>query len=335
MSVHQNFEYHPVTGYRFVPGLKARIQTEAGGYLIRVNGDGFRSEREFAREKPPNQRRILLFGDSFTAGDGVSNRKRYSDLLEQMIPNLEVFNFGLPGTGTDQHYLVYREFAGEIEHDLLIIAVLVENIRRVAAHYRYYTNEHGKRVCYAKPYFSLENGKLHLGNVPPPREPVNEKDLPESEKQMIDRVVRFPNLGKLLIKTNTIGLAHKITGHNPYPQYNSADNPSWRVMCAILDEWIGNHSRPVLLMPVPFYYYIEKISDPTQYRQRFSEVTLGPHGHLHDPLPDLLAYPKAERRGFRFRTDVHLSSAGHQALATSLAPVVTDLLDLSSQASMK
>ena len=41
-------------------------------------------------------------GDSFTAADGVSNRQRYSDLLEARLPGIEVYNFGLPGTGTDQ-----------------------------------------------------------------------------------------------------------------------------------------------------------------------------------------------------------------------------------------
>src|SRR3972149_6968280 len=98
----QTLEYHPVIGFRFIPGIKARIDSPEGGYLIQVNDSGFRCTHNFEKNKKPGVRRILLFGDSFTAGDGVSNDKRYGDILEKEIPDLEVFNFGLPATGTDQ-----------------------------------------------------------------------------------------------------------------------------------------------------------------------------------------------------------------------------------------
>ena len=40
------FEYHPVLGYRFIPGLIARVSHEAGGYLVRCNQAGFRCDHE-------------------------------------------------------------------------------------------------------------------------------------------------------------------------------------------------------------------------------------------------------------------------------------------------
>ena len=110
-DMRQLFQHHPVTGYYFVPGLRARIIHEAGGYIVQTNSAGFRSKHEFRTAKDRGTKRILLFGDSFTAGDGVSNADRYSDLLETLAPGLEVFNYAIPGTGTDQQYLAYREFA--------------------------------------------------------------------------------------------------------------------------------------------------------------------------------------------------------------------------------
>src|SRR5215467_11648911 len=127
----QLFEYHPVIGYHFIPNLKTRLEHEGGGYLVRVNNVGFRDEKDFQKEKAAGKFRVLLFGDSFTAGDGVSNKHRFGDVLQILIPNLEIYNFGLPGTGTDQHYLTYREIASAYEHDMVIIAAQVENIRRV------------------------------------------------------------------------------------------------------------------------------------------------------------------------------------------------------------
>src|SRR5215471_19528710 len=101
----QIYEYHPTIGLRFVPQLKARVPHEGGGYLVRTNGTGFRSDTEFKKPRSGDTRRILLFGDSFTAGEGVSNGQRYSDFLERLEPGLEVYNFGLPATGLDQHHL--------------------------------------------------------------------------------------------------------------------------------------------------------------------------------------------------------------------------------------
>ena len=69
----QIFEYHPVIAYRFIPGLRARVPDEGGGYLVRVNDSGFRCNHSFVADKKPKVRRILLVGDSFTAGDGVSD----------------------------------------------------------------------------------------------------------------------------------------------------------------------------------------------------------------------------------------------------------------------
>jgi carbamoyltransferase len=135
------FEYHPIVGYKFIADLRSRIQHEGGGYFVKTNNLGFRSDTNF-QEGKAGKKRILVFGDSFTAGDGVSNKFRYTDLLEKDC-DCEVYNFGLPGSGTDQQYLLYKEYAPKFDHDLLIISVLVENIRRVNAQYRYYLGAEG------------------------------------------------------------------------------------------------------------------------------------------------------------------------------------------------
>ena len=86
------FEYDPDIGYRFVPHLKTRVASPDGGYLVRTNGQGFRNDREFERDD--STPRILVFGDSFTAGDGVSNGSRYSDVLETLLHELVHLHVG-------------------------------------------------------------------------------------------------------------------------------------------------------------------------------------------------------------------------------------------------
>jgi len=335
----QLFEYHPVIGYRFIPDLKARVRHEGGGYLVRVNGSGFRCNHSFVAEKRRGIRRILLFGDSFTAGDGVSNDKRYGDLLEQKLPNVEVYNFGLPGTGTDQHYLAFQEYGIGIEHDLVIIAILVENIRRVAARYRYYYNENNEHVCYAKPYYELADERLILRNVPPAREPVRELALSKDERNAIDRVTgspilrhlvfkigRSPKLRRLVITSGLKDRIQKLIRYQPVRGYESPDNPAWRLMRRILEEWIRKDAGHVLLLPIPFYHYVMGISEP-HYQARLGEVVSSTGCSFHDPLPDLLKYPREQRRRLFFERDGHLTSEGHAALAASLQPVLEKLLE--------
>jgi lysophospholipase L1-like esterase len=272
---------------------------------------------------------VLLFGDSYTAGDGVSNGSRYGDLLERFVPGIEVYNYGLPGTGTDQHYLVYADVAPRIEHDLVIIAVLVENIRRVVAHYRLFENAEGANVALAKPYFTLDaNDHLSLHNVPVPPEQVSLDVLPPEERQHVDRGGDLPLVRRAL---NLLGpgvksLLQSAIGQNPLPAYDSADDPAWRLMRAILARWVSESAVPVLIVPLPLYHYVEGIADASAYQARFAEVARATGAHVHDPLPDLHALPAPERRSLRFERDVHPTPRAHELLARSIASAVERLL---------
>lgn len=321
------FEYHPVVGYRFVPGVKARVPHEGGGYLLRANAAGFRSEQEFTPARPPGTYRVLLFGDSFTAGDGVSNRDRYGDLLQAGIPGLQVFNFGLPGSGTDQQYLAWREMGREMEHDLLVLAVQVENIRRVAARLRMFEAE-GRQVVLAKPYFTLEDdGALSLHGVPVPREPLRPEELPADQLKHLDRGGDHALVRKVVNKLGVKDVVQSLTRYQPLPAYDRADHPDWRLMRAILSRWIAESAAPVLIVPVPLYQYVEETSSPAGYQRRFRELAADTGAMLHDPLPDFHRLPRAERRGLRFATDIHPTPAWHRVMADSLAPRIQALMD--------
>lgn len=319
-------QYHPKIGYTFIPGIKSRVPHESGGYLLRANGAGFRCDHELAHERPTGKRRALLFGDSQTAGDGVSNGERYGDVLEKLLPGLEVLNFGLPGTGTDQQYLAYQELAPGLEHDLLILGVHVENIGRVANRYRPYTDENEREVIYAKPYYELQGGRLVLGHVPVPRAPVERDAMSAEDARHVDWGLPFASVRKLVKKLGVRDLVQKLTHFQPVPDYDSADNPKWVLMRAILEDWIRASKTPTLLVPIPLFTFVEGSSDPGPYQARFRELAAATGCVLHDPLPDMKACGEAERRGFRFQTDVHFTPAGHAALARSLRPSVERLL---------
>jgi hypothetical protein len=322
----QLFEYHPTIGYKFIPQLKARIQHEAGGYLVRTNREGFRSEIDFKTEKEPGRKRILFFGDSFTAGDGVSNKYRFTDVLEQSLPGTEIYNFGLSGSGTDQQYLLYKEYGHSIDYDLLVIVVLVENIRRVKSHYRYYYNDKGEKMVYQKPYFDLKDGNLNLLNVPVNPNPMRMDELPLTEQDKVDKGGNF-ELARSVV--NALGLkqvVQKFTKYQPVPEYGKSTSPEWSTMREILSAWCSMAKSKAIIVPFPLYQHIEETSSPADYQKRFRELSERTNCIIFDPLPDLQKYTMDERRNFRFKQDVHPTPACHKAVAESLYARMKDLL---------
>ncbi len=78
------------------------IATRGGDPRPAVNSLGFR-ERQVG-PKDPNRYRIAVIGDSFSWGQGLEERERFSNLLDQRLsPGAEVLNFGLPGHTMPEH----------------------------------------------------------------------------------------------------------------------------------------------------------------------------------------------------------------------------------------
>ncbi len=324
------FEYHPVLGYRFIPQMTARVSHESGGYLIHCNQAGFRCDHEAAAAKPAGHFRVLLFGDSYTAGDGVSNGQRYGDRLEAALPNTEVLNFGLPGSGTDQQYLAFREFCRDMAYDLLLICPLVENLRRNITTSRItLQGTDGRYVRRPKPYFSLEAGRLTLHNTPVPRqvEPVDNpyadviaatssgksalrRTLSRLARPVFDRYPRFR------------GLVQRLRGICDPIEYEDPGHPAWLLMKAILLNWARESTAPVVLAPLPTPGHIYRHLRCDGYRARFAELASEPGLEVVDIVPGFWRLSPRQRRACQFPTDPHLTARGHQVVADALVPCV-------------
>jgi hypothetical protein len=325
------FEYHPLTGYRFIPGIKARIRHEGGGYLVKANRAGFRCEHEASPRKSDGVFRILLFGDSYTAGDGVSNRFRFGDILETLIPRIEVLNFGLPNSGTDQQYLTWWEFAADIEHDLLLICPMVENIQRnVQTHRLTHSAFDGRLLLRPKPYFVLENGDLVLRHSPVPKDAVVDQQLVANNigstkgsiHQLFSRLTRavdqrVPGFRCLTQRLRRVALPE---------EYNSRHHPAWVLMQAILHRWVKGSRSPVIICPIPTFSHIERCIRSNPYRERFSELGQELGVEVIDILPKLLSEQQKVRSKLRFLRDEHPTKLCHQIIAQALAPWVIEAI---------
>jgi carbamoyltransferase len=320
----QLMQYDENIGYRFAPGLKVRIPHEGGGYLVRTNRDGFRCDHDVS-PATSHAHRVLVFGDSYTAGDGVSNGKRYSDVLERNLDDTEVLNFGLSGSGTDQQYLVFRQYADRIAYDAVVIGVLVENITRNPLKHREWASRTGESICVPKPWFELlTDGELILKGVP----------VPPPYKKQLESAPRFGTAqltASARRMVNRLGPEFKdwfqrVTRFQPLHEYDSPHHESWKLMEAILAQWVSEIEVPVVIAVLPVYQYVEETASYKHVRERFEELARISGALVHHVVDDLLPYPAETRRSFRFRGDCHMTPLAHQAVGEAMADVVAELL---------
>lgn len=150
------FIYDQYTGWRNAPNIDAR--PENLGH-IRTNAQGMRNHQEFTLEKPAGKRRLMIVGDSYSFGHGVSNEDTYAYRLAELLPGWEVMNYAVSATGTDQNYLMYEHHGKAYKPDVVVLGFYVLDYNRNTYSFR----------DYAKPMFVPKaDGSLELTKVPVP-----------------------------------------------------------------------------------------------------------------------------------------------------------------------
>jgi GDSL-like Lipase/Acylhydrolase family len=313
----QVYAHHDLIGWWHVPKLYARIPLGGTFHNVTTNSVGMRSTRDYPLDTPRGRRRIAFLGDSYTAGDGVSNAQRFTDLLEARYPQLDAMNFGLNGTGTDQQLLIYETLASHYSADAYVFCICVENIARnlYTCFPSFDTREH-LVVFRPKPYFELSGDELVLHNQPVPLEK-------RSKDALGDWRYAFPYLPE---------------SEDPYAIYSYPDRPHWRTMKAILRRFIkGVNGKPVFVVPLPMYnHYLEQ--HPPTYWPRFRELADDSAGvFVVDLLPAFTRRPLSGRTSFRYSDDPHYTTAAHAVVASEIERVLQErcpgLLDAPGRAS--
>ncbi|MCH9683445.1 MAG: hypothetical protein K0V04_18555 [Deltaproteobacteria bacterium] len=320
------FEPHPVTGYRFVPGLRARVPHEGGGYDVQCNAAGFRCRHEPTREKPPGTFRMIVLGDGQTAGIGVDETDRFTERLERRLGRyVQVLNFGLPGAGVDQQLLVFRHHARDIEHDLLLLCPQVENIlRNLEDHAPVPSTDpqadpaNPRRL--PKPRFVLEDQTLVLHPSP------TDEDGPPAASGPRDA----PGLVRGLLRRVTEEVDRKVPGFHAFsrrvrgvgypPEYDDPANPAWQLLRAICSTLVAEARSPVVLAPIPTFEHVDGGLSPDAYLTRFGELAVDSGCPMVNLLPRFYDEPRAVRGHARFEHDAHATAQGHAMFAEGLLP---------------
>jgi hypothetical protein len=149
-------QFDPEIGWISRPGVQLADLFGAGAHLS-TDALGARGTAAVAREVPSGKLRAVCVGDSFTQGYGVSDAEAWPRALQALDPRLEVVNLGMRGYGIDQAYLWYLRKANEIEHDLVLLAFIADDWRRVRL---------ARYQGYPKPLLARGEGAPRAVNTP-------------------------------------------------------------------------------------------------------------------------------------------------------------------------
>lgn len=93
---------------------------------IKINSYGFR-DIEFNKAKPKGVYRIAILGDSYEEALQVDLENTWQKIMAKKISqevkkDVESYNFGISGYGTDQNWLTLREKVWQFSPDMIILA---------------------------------------------------------------------------------------------------------------------------------------------------------------------------------------------------------------------
>lgn len=149
------FEYDPIAGWKNAANLNKPTSKEHGA--VRTNSYGMRNDGDFSVEPTPGRSRLMIVGDSYSFGFGVSNEESYAYQLAARMPDWDVMNLAVSATGTDQQHLMYEHYGEKFKPNIVLLGFYVLDYNRNTYSFR----------DYAKPmYVPQADGSLLLTNVP-------------------------------------------------------------------------------------------------------------------------------------------------------------------------
>ena len=128
--------HHPVCGWATKPNVTNL--TVFGDEMLNTNSKGLRGRKEYGYTRNEATLRILLLGDSFSFGEGVSDHETFAQRLEDRFPNLEVINLGVHGYAHDQMLLALKEVGVKYKPDVVMLGFIGADMKRNSEKFRDY-----------------------------------------------------------------------------------------------------------------------------------------------------------------------------------------------------
>jgi len=152
-------DYDSELGWVNMKDRRALNRYGTGGHATH-NSLGLRATKEYTAAVPAGRYRIIFLGDSFTYGVDTGDAGTFVAQLESLAPSIETVNMGVAGYGIDQMYLWYMREQSRFAADLLVLALIDDDLRRMKLSVFLTQNP--------KPRLFLRGDAVTVTNVPVP-----------------------------------------------------------------------------------------------------------------------------------------------------------------------
>lgn len=286
--------------FRLKPGFRATVE----GVDYRVNALGLRGP-EIAPTKPAGTRRVLLLGDSYAFGLGVSEEASIETQLAALLQEtmhatgggaVEVINAGVPAYQTEQERLLLERTGFALEPDLVVLL--------------YFANDKLPDPLTWAPAINI----LYHDELP----------VPYSWKPFLARSFLYAVAAKL------VAARHAERG-----DYDSRGSQHWPITMARLDaiaEACRGRNVPLLLAAIPEMSSTKDLTDPSTEPFTDHAAVLDYAAARHLPCVDLRAGLLTKSRTFEklflslLPVDTHFNAKGCRFAAELIAPAAAELL---------
>jgi len=241
VSIYQDnvkgWQYDEQLGWKGRPNVSAQIEHPEFSITLETNSKGFR-DKEYSYERN-DKKRVLVLGDSYTWGYGVENGERFTDYLEEMMPQWEVINAGVSGYGTDQELLLYRYEGKKYQPDIVMLLMFYND---------YENNFSSEQYTYNKPYFLLgkDGQTLTLENSPVPNSSLGQRveRYVEHDSFLLVRIKSVWNLLSFILREAVFGPQKGTFG---FARYHETLGITHRLLDEVRHEVEASGSEFILL----------------------------------------------------------------------------------------
>ncbi len=275
------------------------------------NNLGARARRDASRAPAPGTRRILVFGESFGAGNRVEQEQMWSAVLARSVPDTDVLNFAVDGYGMGQAYLRFRHVRAELDYDAaLMMFVPKADLSRDINVYRPLLSRDWQLFAVV-PRYVVANGRLVLAKRPEQSQAAffaaNCRTISQKLRAHLAKYDRFyvdaeyrkqpPVLGRSLLYK--LG----VTAYASYLRRRAAaavmrqGSEARRVTKAIfrrMDDDVRRDGGKFILVFLPLESELKRLGSDTDYRTRWRAMVdsmCGPAMSCIDLADDLAKLP--------------------------------------------
>jgi hypothetical protein len=308
-------------GYRLRPGTSVRYSTREFSNDLTINPQGVR-DYDPILPKAPDEKRVLILGDSFVFAVQVPLEQTFGEQLEARLTRSDpahrwrVINGGVQGYGPVEQWLFYRHIASAFQPDIVLIVVSVANDAIEA--------------------FDAKT-KLDLGRVP-------DRTGGERRETQLRSIVRSSMVLQLVrIRADQFrARAFAATSERPLAAYLEPSPTFVSEGLQLATRAFGNiaaHAHAsgarvgIILMPGRFQTHDEDFRRVAEIAERGGSTLLrnaaterftSALAPLGEPMLDLLSVftPLPDPPGLYFVRNSHLSARGHRVAADAILAFV-------------